>query len=417
MSSRSTGFRWLLTAWLFAALSDGGFANSVIPPPIAAAALLEPVPIKSTGIAAWDKLASEAEAKFAAQNYDAAVVKIRELLAVVGDADKTAPLELLYFKIGLANLLSGRNPEAEAAFNDCLKRFPKDEYTSRCFLGMGRACMQEGNPQIKWRAIAALKTAAKDPQCRPEASLWLGEVYADFGKHEQALAVYRNFMGTEVRTPQQTAAAVAVVRLLADLGRLDELTVQLDRLVRHASLRNSIAWFSNQMVVLGDEFAAGKAYDLALAFYRSVPLRSEVLEIQAPALERMRMNMRALEWKARLEKEKPTSGKSGTSHLLFVLKPAIKQAEECMEAFEDKTDVDAALMLRRGRCLLRLNRYEEALVCFRTIRTLYPDATDAEKAARAEIVTHGEIFTHPNLGNRCAIKLFSDDFLWEFGYG
>ena len=88
-----------------------------------------------------------------------------------------------------------------------------------------------------------------------------------------------------------------------------------------------------------------------------------------------------------------------------------------MEAFEEKADVDAALLMRRGRCLLRLNRYEEALVCFRTIRMQYPDATDAEKAARAELVTYGAIFTHPQLGNRCAIQLFSDDFLWEFGNG
>ena len=42
--------------------------------------------------------------------------------------------------------------------------------------------------------------------------------------------------------------------------------------------------------------------------------------------------------------------------------------------------------MRRGRCLFNLNRFEEALVCFRTIRTKYATSPDAQFAAYAEIV-------------------------------
>ena len=49
--------------------------------------------------------------------------KSKELLKALG-TNKNAPIELLYFNIGLANLLSDKNAEAEAAFTDCIKRFP-----------------------------------------------------------------------------------------------------------------------------------------------------------------------------------------------------------------------------------------------------------------------------------------------------
>ncbi len=375
MSSRSTGFRWLLTAWLIAALSDGVFAHFVVPPPIAAGALLDPVPIKPSGTATWDKLAGEAEAEFAAKNYDAAVVKIRGLLAVAGDDGTTTPLEPLYFKLGLVNLLNGKYPEAEAAFNDCIKRFPKGEYTSRAFLGLGRACMKIDDPQIRWRAIVALKTAAQDPHCRPEAILWLGEVYADFRKTEEALAVYRGYIGKEVRTFQQAAAAVALIGLLADQGRMDELNVELGNLTRQVGVRDSIAWFANEMIVRGEEMLADESFESALIIYRSIPPRREILEIQTGALKAMRKKLAALE-----------SKHGDTLQLLSNLKAAIDNAEICMKAVEEKTDLDAALLMRRGRCLFYLDRFEEALLCFRTILSKYPDATDGESAAYAELV-------------------------------
>lgn len=378
-------------------MSDGVLAHFVVPPPIAAGALLDPVPIKPSGTALWDKLSGEAEADFAAKNYDAAVVKIRELLAVAGDDGKTAPLEPLYFKLGLVNLFNGRFPEAETAFNDCIKRFPKGEYTSRAFLGLGRACMKIDDPQIRWRAIDALKTAAKDPQCRPEAILWLGEVYSDFRKTEEALAVYRGYMGKEVRTFQQTAAAVALIGLLADRGRMDELSVQLGNLTRQVGVRDSIAWFSNEMIVRGDEMLADESFESALIIYRSIPPRREILEIQTGALKAMRKKLAVFE-----------SKRSNALQLLSNLKVAIEHAEICMKAVEEKTDLDAALLMRRGRCLFYLDRYEEALLCFRTILSKYPDATDAENAAYAEL----HILNH--LKNFAGIKDRFDQFQQKY---
>ena len=183
-----------------------------------------------------------------AKNTTTAVAKIQELLEALGP-NKDAPLELLYFNIGLGYLLGEKPAEAEAAFTECLKRFPKGEYASRCYLGVGRACILQDTPEKKERAIEALKIAALDPKYRSEAGLWLGEVYTDLGKHEEALVVFKSLMGSDIRSPQQTTAAVEVIGLLAETGKLEDLILYLDRLSNQAGVRDAIAWYANQVIV------------------------------------------------------------------------------------------------------------------------------------------------------------------------
>lgn len=334
--------------------------------------------------ATLNRLFSEVEAAFAAKEYDTAVAKIEELLKLLGPG-KEAPYELLYFNIGLAKLLSNKFPEAEAAFEDCIKRYPKGEYTSRCQLGLGRARMMQDTPEKKELAITALKVAALDPKYRSEAGLWLGQVLTQLGKQDEALTVFKSLMGSDVRTPQQTTAAVQVIGLLAETGKIEDLTAYLDRLSQQAGVRDAIAWFANQIVVRGDELVAKGSYEPALVIYRSVPPRSQILEIQAASLAAMRKDRKFLETRVESEKNKPMNQRSSAPQLLSALIPAIDLADEAFKAIEAKADLDAALIMRRGRCLFYLDRFEEALFCFRTLRLSYPSAADAETAAYAEI--------------------------------
>ena len=69
--------------------------------------------------ATLNRLFTEAEAAFTAKDYMGAVAKIEELLKALGTS-KDAPLELLYFNVGLGNLLGERPAVAEAAFSECL---------------------------------------------------------------------------------------------------------------------------------------------------------------------------------------------------------------------------------------------------------------------------------------------------------
>jgi tetratricopeptide (TPR) repeat protein len=378
---------------LFGIFSPASVVAQAPAPPAAPAAPVAP--------ATLNRMFSEAEAAFTAKDYMTAVSKIQELLAALG-TNKDAPLELLYFNIGLGYLLGEKPAEAEAAFTECLKRFPKGEYTSRCYLGVGRACIQQGTEEKKLRAIDALKLAAQDPKYRSEAGLWLGQVYTDLGKRDEAMAVFKSLMGSDIRSPQQTTAAVEVIGLLADTGKMDDLIAYLDRLANQAGVRDAIAWFANQVISRGDELvgnATDQSYEAALAIYRAVPPRSQILEIQKTALEAQRKDVKLLEARVAADKAKPLGQQSNASEFLNNLKPAVELAEKALAAIEEKTDLDAAVLMRRGRCLYYLDRHEEALVCFRTIRNKYSSATDAKAAAYAEIVILNKLKNIPEIKN------------------
>jgi tetratricopeptide (TPR) repeat protein len=365
------------------------------------------VPAAPVAPATLNRLFSEAEKAFTDKDYPTAVAKIEELLKLLG-TNKDAPLELLYFNIGLGNLLAGKPAEAEAGFAECLKRFPKGEYASRCWLGIGRSSIDQGTPEKKERAIEALKLAAVDPKFRSEAGLWLGQVYTDLGKREEALKVFKSLMGSDIRSPQQTTAAVEVIGLLADTGKLEDLILYLDRLSNQAGIRDALAWYANQVIVRADELVGSQSYEAALSLYRSVPPRGQILDIQKTALESQRRDLKILEARVELEKNKPLNQRSSASELVGSLKPAIELAEKALTSVEEKADLDAALIMRRGRCLYYLDRHEEALVCFRTIRNKYASATDAKAAAYAEIVILNKLQDIPE------IKVLCDAYLRKY---
>ncbi len=350
--------------------------------------------------ATLNRMFNEAETAFAEKKFDEAVAKIQELLKLLGDK-KDAPLELLYFNIGLGHLLGEQAAEAEAAFTECLKRFPKGEYASRCYLGIGRAAMMQETPEKKERALEALKVAAQDPKFRSEAGLWLGQVYTDLGRHDEALVVFKSLMGSDVRTPQQTNAAVEVISLLADSGKLEDLVLYLDRLINQAGVRDAMAWYTNQVIVKADNMVANQSYDSALAIYRSIPPRNEIIAIQKSALDSQRRDMGILERRVESEKNKPLNQRTSASELLNAIKPAVELAETALAAIEEKAALDPALLMRRGRCLYYLDRYEEALVCFRTIRTKYGESEDAQPAAYAEIILYSKLKDVAKLQELC----------------
>ncbi len=337
-----------------------------------------------TSPATLNRLFKEAETAFGAKDYFTCINKITELLKDLGQG-KEAPYELLYYYIALSNLYANNLPEAATSFKDCIKRFPQGEYTSRCNLGLGRALMQEESKSRKEESIGPLRIAANDAKYRSEAGFYLATVYTDLGRHEEALKVLKGLMGSDVRTAQQTQAAVDAIRLLAD-GKLEDFAAYLEHISHQPGVRDAIAWFTAQLILSGDEMVTAENYEGALVAYRSVQPRNQILAIQNVALETLKKNKKILQDRVDAEQGKPISQHTNAGELLSGIAPAIKRAEEALKVIEQKTDLDASILMRRGRCLYYLKRNEEALTCFHALRERYPASSDAESAAYGEIV-------------------------------
>lgn len=347
-------------------------------------------------------LFTQAEEAFAAKKYLEAAAKLE---AIVKGATPNAPMEMLQFNTGLAYLLGEQYAKAEAAFTEAVKVNPKGEYSSRAYLGIGRAAIAQNTPEKVERAIEALRLAAADPKFRSEAGLSLGQVYIKANRNEEALQVFSSLMGSDVRTPQQTNAAVEVVGLLAETNQMEQLVAYLDRLINQSGVRDAISWYANQIIVRGDQLVDAQNYDAALVVYRSIPPRRQILETQALALAEQREKLAALKVRATAEEKGPIEKRSATTELIANLESSITLTEQAMAAIQAKEDLDAALLMRRGRCLYYLNRYEEALVCFQTLRTDHPKAADVQTAS------YSEIFVYNQLKNTEEMQRLATEFL------
>jgi tetratricopeptide (TPR) repeat protein len=352
-----------------------------------------------------NQLFEEASKAFGEEQYASAAKTIETILAQVAQssAPVSGPIEQLRFSLGLAYLLDGKPAEAEKAFEACIKQFPNGEYTSRCYLGIGRARLAADTDEARKKAIDPLRRAAADPKLRTEAGLSLGTVYSQLNQEADALKVFRSLMGSDIRTPAQTIAAVEVVSLLAATGKMEDLVPYLDRLIRQTGVRNAIAWYTNQVIISADELVGAGNYDPALVIYRSILPRNQILTIQREALGDLRKEVTRLEGVVKAEEKLPLTRRTNAYELLGNLKTAVETTEKALKMVEDHADLDAALLMRRGRCLYYLHRYDEALLSFRTIRTKHPQATDIQAAAYAEIAILHELKRTPEI-----VKLATD---------
>ncbi|MBN8459922.1 MAG: tetratricopeptide repeat protein [Verrucomicrobia bacterium] len=412
MKSPDIARRFLVATALTAIATAPCFAQAPAPAPAPAPPAAPAAPAGPVSRATLIRLSEEADAAFSSKDYATAAGKLEELITAMGPNPSAAPAEVeqIYFNLGLAHFLGQRPAEAETAFTKCLAKFPKGEYAGRCSLGIGRACIAQGKDKFD-TAIKALQRAKEDRTLRSEACLALGQVLADSGKRKEALEELRALMGADIRTPEQTTAAVEVIGLLADNADLDDLVLYLDRLINQAGVRDALSWYVNQVIVRGDEAVGARAYETALAIYQSIPTRAQILEVQGAALEEKRKTLKAMETKIAAEKTKPAEQRSPRlASQAASLKESIATSTSAMEAIEKKTDLDAALLMRRGRCLYYLKRHEEALLCFRTLRTKHASAPDAKSASYAEIIIYSELRDYKKLQDLCNayLKAFPD---------
>ena len=410
MASQNLSSLLALIAWtaLTSVLTDTAAALPAKPGATPAPA----APVKVVAIAALNRMLREADAAFEAKEYASAVTKIEELIKALNpQTANDEMMEELYFKIGLANLFASQYAEAEAAFTACATKYPNGMFASRCALGVGKACIGQDTPPKKDIAVKVLKVAMKDSKLNAEAGLALAILYSEMGKRKEAMDVFKGLMGADIRSAGQTAAAVGVINLLADEGKLEDLVYYLDRLTNQAGVRDAIAWYTNQVMVRGDECMMARDFDTALAIFQTVPSRNQVVDTQTQSLEVQRKNIAILERTVAKEDadEKKNPGapmvRSVARELISNLKPAVEANEKALAAIKEIKDLDASLLYRRGRCFYELHRYEEARLCFGTLRLKYPSYKDIKTAAFTEIMIMQELKKTAGLLELCKAYL------------
>ena len=384
---------------------------------LGACAWLVPAPQAAAQALDLDKLFADAEVAFKSQDFGAAAAKLEALLKEAQAGDPNAPVfEMVRYNLGRAYLNGEQEEKAIKAFQECLAAFPKGAYTSRCRLDLGRAYMVTNKDE---EAVRELTTAALDPRLRTESAFILAKVYTNMGKKPDALKVLSGLLKVDVRTPDQTSSAVEAAALLGELGEPEMLGAYLARLNGEIGVRKAFAWVTSQYIVKAEELgrldskdddaAKARKHASALAFYRAVPPRAWILATQRPLLEDARKTL--ADWEARLKTDRerkpappppaggaapapaggaaPAAEETAADEMPDSLvrgRAFIEAVANALTNIESTPDMDATLVTRRGISLARIECNSQALLCFREVRTKYPQAVEAERAAFAELV-------------------------------
>lgn len=262
--------------------------------------------------------------------------------------------------------------KAAAAFEVYVKEFPTGENISPVKLGLGRAYLKLNKVD---EGIKIMKEAAADPAFKGEAGLLIAEYYKKAEKLDDALTILASIYANGVRSPEEIQAALMAADILVAKGETEKAGQLLEGVKGGGAGTSgeSVIQLNNIGLKLGDKMLEEKRFREALAAYQSVRRKSEVVRLQ----------------KERIAKLQDAINKGQGNKEEFEAKIASDKA--MLDELEKRTDYDASLYYRLGRCYFEMQRPWEAILAFDAIVSEFKDFPQRDKALYGSIMANASL--------------------------
>ena len=232
-------------------------------------------------------------------------------------------------------------------------------------------------------AAGEFAAMAESPAYRDKASLYQAMAAQQAGQPEKAIAAYHRHLERAPRDEAWTEAAMAVIALHLDQQQFDEARRGLRLLHQALDRVDNVAALNLLSLRLGDAAMAADDPATALAAYRAVRLRDDLLALQAEKdrrLERQRAQVQAAAHMRAADMDTARRLEGTRERIRAALAEIAKIANH-----------DAAVLMRRGQAFLRRgNIWEAALVFERVLQPQGETSSDASpegERALAGLVT------------------------------
>ncbi len=292
------------------------------------------------------------------------------------------------FLEGACHFNLGDFQAAATAFETFIKEFPTGENVNAVKLGLGRSYLKLNRAD---EAIKMMKEAAQDPALRGEAGLLIAEHYTKSNQPDEALKLLEVIIADGVRSPEQIQAALMAADIYVAKGDTEKAGEMLESVKGGggSSGENAIQ-LNNLSFKLGDKMMEEKDFRKALASYQSVRRKAEVVKLMQDRIARTQAAIDA---------------KQGDKDQLEARMSADKSM---LEEIEKRTDYDATLFYRLGRCYFEMNRPWEAILAFDALVNEFKNFPQRDKAM------YGLIFANANLKRVKVARELCEKFITEF---
>jgi tetratricopeptide (TPR) repeat protein len=278
---------------------------------------------------------------------------------------------------------------AATAFELYLKEFKDGENASAVKLGLGRTYLKLNRAD---EGIKMMKEAAQDPALLGEAGLLIAEHHKKANQPDEALKILESIIGNGVRSPEQIQAALMAADIYVAKGDTEKASTMLESVKGGGggtSGENAIQ-LNNLSFKLGDKMMEEKRFREALASYQAVRRSAEVVKMMKDRIAKTQSMIDAKQG----EKEQ--------------LEAKMAADKSMLEEVEKRTDYDATLYYRLGRCYFEMQRPWEAILAFSALVEQFKDFPQRDKAM------YGLIFANATLKRIKVAKEMCEKFIADF---
>lgn len=330
------------------------------------------------------RLQNEAFAAFGEGKFDDALGKAAEIRKLVND--KPFP-QILYLE-GACYFNKNDYTKAAEVLQQYVDKFPDGDAIIDVRMALGRSYIQKGEGD---KGIAILKeVVTKSPDKKGEAGLAIANYYKKENKVDEALQILTAVIADGVRTAEGVQATLMAADLYVAKGEVEKASQLTETVKGVANQGDSIVKINNIGLKLGDSLMEAKNFGQALNAYQMVRRKSEIVKLQKAQLDKLQQSLK-------------NPGRGPVSGTKEELDARLKAETELLGELEKRTDYDASLYYRLGRCYFEMglsaanpaasdpSRLWQAILAFDVIVQEFKDFPQRDKVMFGMIMANASL--------------------------
>jgi TolA-binding protein len=344
---------------------------------------------------------NDAMSAFQAGDYAGAAPKLESLIAQAGEG---AQLESVYFTLGAAYYNLEQYAKAIETLKKYQQKYPQSARIVDATLFIGRASLVSKDFNGAAEQFAKLVNV---PPLREQALFYGAVALRQAGRLDEAVLSIEALISPEIRNALGVKAAMMLAGLYGDKKQPEKANAIVARVLQKTDLVEDLARLNAMAVELGDDhLQAGRTVE-ALAVYRLVRSREDVVKFQA---DRVAALQKQLDQTLAAMRANPKEAVQFLDRISQI-RTDIAEAKKLFEDAKQTPDFAPGLHLRMGRGFYDLGRRWESIVAYNDILDRHPEAKERETAMFGAMVDYAE------LNQPVSARKVGEQYLKEFPQG
>lgn len=344
---------------------------------------------------------NEGMASFQSGDYKKAV---DALLQVIERSPADAPIEPVYFTLGSSYFNLPDYEKAISTFKTYQTKYPRGSRTTDAAVAIAQANFSLGKFDEAAELFAALESI---PAVRERVLLAQGEAYKRAGKPDKAIATLERLVLPEIKSRLTAQGALTLGSLYGQKGDGARAISILRQIGQKLSLVDNVVRLNSLAVELGDNLFENGKYKEAMACFRVVRERAEIISFQKDRLGALQKHLTQNLAAMQINPGQAAQFLSQNNDLRI----ALEEGKTLLGELEKLPNFDSSILFRIANCYFLAEKKWEALLVYQKVLDTFPDPAVREPALFGQLLAEAEV------GRALQAQAMCETYLKEFPEG